>query len=62
MANQLRTVEEAARRLGLKPRTVRRWVFLRKIDYVKVGGAVRIAESELERVIEQGTVQRIRRS
>ena len=62
MANQLRTVDEAARRLGLKPRTVRRWVFLRKIDYVKVGGAVRIAESELERVIQQGTVQRIRRS
>jgi excisionase family DNA binding protein len=62
MANQLRTVDEAARRLGLKPRTVRRWVFLRKIDYVKVGGAVRIAESELERVIQQGTVQRIRRT
>lgn len=59
MAYQLRTIDEAAQRLRLKPRTVRRWVFLRKLDYVKVGGSVRIPESEIERVIEEGTVHRL---
>ena len=59
MADQLRTIDEAAQRLRLKPRTVRRWVFLRKLDYVKVGGSVRISESEIERVIAEGTVPRL---
>jgi excisionase family DNA binding protein len=59
MADQLQTIDETAQRLRLKPRTVRRWVFLRKVGYVKVGGAVRIPESEIERVISEGTVQRV---
>jgi excisionase family DNA binding protein len=62
MTDQLQTIDEAAQRLRLKPQTVRRWVFLRKVDYVKVGGAVRIPKSEIERVISEGTVQRIPRN
>jgi len=59
MADQLRTIDEAAERFRLQPRTVRRWIFLRKIDYVKVGASVRIPDSEITRVIEEGRVRRL---
>jgi len=55
---QLYDVVEASRQLGLKPRTIRRWVFLNKISYVKVGGAVRITDAEIERIVREGTVAR----
>jgi len=61
MTDQLQTIDEVAKRLRLKTPTVRRWVFLRKLDYVKVGGLVRIPESEIERVIQEGTVHRLPR-
>jgi len=57
----LRTIDEAAQRLRLKPKTVRRWVFLRKVSYVKVGASVRIPEAEIRRIIEEGTVLRLPR-
>jgi len=59
MTDRLQTIDEAAERLRLKPRTVRRWVFLRKVNYIKVGASVRIPESEIQRIIDEGTVQRI---
>jgi excisionase family DNA binding protein len=55
----LRTIDEAAQRLRLKPRTVRRWIFLRKLSYVKVGASVRIPEAEIRRIIKEGTVLRL---
>lgn len=53
---KLLTIEEAACQLGLKPATVRFWVWTRKIDYVKVGRAVRLREETIRDVIESGTV------
>jgi excisionase family DNA binding protein len=54
---RLLTIAEAADRLGLKPKTLRFWVWMRKIEYVKVNGrAVRIPERAIEHMIEQGTV------
>lgn len=58
MIGKLLTIPESARRLGVKDRTVRRWVSIRKITYVKVGAAVRISESEINRFIREGTVHR----
>ena len=55
----LQSVSEVARQLGLKVGTIRRWILLRKIDYIKVGGAVRIHASEIERIIQEGRVRRI---
>lgn len=59
MVETLHTVPEAAERLALKERTVRRWILLRKIDYIKIGGAVRIPELEIKRIIQEGRIRRI---
>jgi excisionase family DNA binding protein len=45
-------VSEAAEALGVKESTIRKWILLRKVGYSKLaGGAVRIPQRELERVI-----------
>jgi excisionase family DNA binding protein len=60
MAKQLLTIREAAQRLGLREKTLRRWVALRKIEYIKAGArAVRISSSEIDRIIEVGRVPRL---
>ena len=53
---KLLTLEEAARRLGLKPVTLRMWASARKIARCKLGRAVRIPESEIDRLIAQSLI------
>ena len=62
MTEKLLTISETANRLGLKRNTIRQWVFLRKLSYVKVGSAVRICESEIDRIVAEGTVCRLNHS
>lgn len=54
MAKML-TISEAAQALGMKPATIRSWIWKRQIGYVKVSRAVRIPADEVERLIECGT-------
>jgi excisionase family DNA binding protein len=49
---RLVSIGETARRLGLKPVTVRLWAAQRKLARVKLGTRVLIPESEIERLIE----------
>ena len=58
MSDKLLTIAEAAERLGIRPRTVRRWVSLRQIEYIKAGKSVRISEIEVQRIISEGTMRR----
>jgi excisionase family DNA binding protein len=51
-ANRLLTLREAAERTGHRESTWRAWVLLRKVPYYKVGRSVRIAERDLEKLIE----------
>ena len=53
---KLLTIEQGAERLGLKPATVRFWVWMKKIPYVKLGRAVRLREDTIQDLIQQGTV------
>jgi excisionase family DNA binding protein len=53
---RLLTIPEAAGRLGLQPSTLRFWIWTRKIEHVKVGRAVRISETVVDKVIARGTV------
>lgn len=53
---RLLTVREAAAQLGLKPATIRFWIWTRKLAHVKVGRAVRVREETIKDLIERGTV------
>lgn len=53
---RLLTIAEASERLGLKPSTMRFWIWTRKIEHVKVGRAVRVREDTIQAVIERGTI------
>ena len=53
---QLYTVFEAAKLLTLSPKTLRAWCGSRRIGVVRLHRAVRIAASEIQRLISEGTV------
>ena len=54
---RLLRVAEVAQRLGLQVSTIRRWLLLHRIEAVHLGDrAVRIKESEVDRIVLQGTV------
>lgn len=52
---KLLTVDAFASELNIKPSTVRRWLLLRKVLAVKIGRAVRIPQSEVDRIVTEGT-------
>ncbi len=52
----LLTLPEAAKRLGLQVSTLRFWVWTRRIEYIKVGRAVRLREDTVREIVEHGTV------
>ena len=50
----LLTVPAFASALNVTPACVRRWVLVRKVDWIKCGRLVRIPESEVRRIISEG--------
>ena len=60
--DRLLTVEEAAIRMNVKPRFIRRLIHERRIDVRHVGRFVRIRESAVEAFIEAGAVPAVPRS
>ena len=57
---RLLNVRQVAEQLGLRDNTIRKWIALRKIEYIKAGSAVRIRQSEIDRIVRSGTIPRIR--
>lgn len=55
-AGRLLTLREASERTGHRESTWRSWILKRKVPYHKVGRSIRIAESDLERLIEKSRV------
>jgi excisionase family DNA binding protein len=53
---RLLTLREAAERTGFRESTWRSWVLRRRVSYHKVNRSVRIAEADLERMIQQARV------
>jgi excisionase family DNA binding protein len=52
----MNTVREAAEKTGLSQACWRRWISERRVSYVRLGRAIRISQTEIERVIAAGTV------
>ena len=53
------TVKEAAIRLGVDRMTVFKWLWMRKLEYHKIGRkSVRIPVREIERILDETRVRR----
>ncbi|SHN44088.1 helix-turn-helix domain-containing protein [Cryptosporangium aurantiacum] len=57
MTDNLLTIDEAAARINMSPRYVRRLVAERRIPFHKLGRSVRIAESDLVQLVAAGRVE-----
>ena len=53
---RLLTLRECSDRTGHRESTWRAWILHRKVPFYKVGRSVRIAEADLEQIIEQARV------
>lgn len=60
-AGQLLTIEEAAERLGVTPRMIRRLTSSRRLPFVKVGRLVRFREADIAACVEAWTVPAVDR-
>ena len=54
MKQKLLTVPECAQALGVAESTVRAWIAERKLESTKVVGVVRVRESAIEALVNQG--------
>ena len=55
-SNQLLTLREAALRTGHRESTWRAWILHRRVPYFKIGRSVRVAERDIEMLIEQARI------
>jgi excisionase family DNA binding protein len=55
----LRSLPQAAARLGVTVKCLRGWVYRRKIGYVKIGRSVRISDQVIQEIIDRGTIPAI---
>ncbi len=53
---KLLTLRECSERTGHRESTWRAWVLHRRVPFYKVGRSVRIAEADLDRLIEQARI------
>ena len=51
---QLLTIGEAAERLHLSPWTIRAWIYAGRLDYVRLGRAIRVPVEAVEAKIRSG--------
>ena len=59
IAGPLLSVPDAAAYLGISPRTLRNWLSLRRIDYVKIGRLTKLSRDTLDRYIADNTVEAV---
>jgi len=50
------TVRQAADVLNLSQATIRAWLARRKLGYVRLGRAIRIPQTEIQRILLQGMI------
>jgi len=49
-------VQQAAEELGLSVACVRKWIAQRRMEYVRLGRAIRVPGAEIDRLIAEGTI------
>lgn len=53
---RLLTIQAAADRLGISPKTCYEWAAERRLPVVRLGRCLRIPDAELEKLIEDATI------
>ena len=56
MENELLTVRETARWLGLQESTIRKWILTRRLGTVRLGRSVRLRREEVEALVSKNYV------
>jgi len=60
--SKLLTVAEFAEAVGMSPKTIRQWVWMRRVPYVRVGArAIRFQPATVEEILKRGTVPALER-
>jgi excisionase family DNA binding protein len=54
--SKLLSVTEFADAVGLSPKTIRQWVWMRRVPYVRVGRAIRFRQETVEEILRRGEV------
>ena len=54
--DSLMTVEQVAEQLAIAPGTLRNWISMKRISYVKIGRLTRLKRSTLDQYISERTV------
>jgi len=57
---RLLKVPEAAEMLALSQKTIWQWIGERRIGVIRLGRAVRVPQSEVDRLMEEGTTPALR--
>ena len=57
---QLLDIDQAAERLNVTPRFIRRLIAQRRIDYLKIGKFIRFKPDDLDTWIEDQRIQHVR--
>jgi excisionase family DNA binding protein len=52
----LKSLPQAAEELGVSVRTLRSWIYQRKISYLKIGRCVRISDETIQQIINRGSI------
>lgn len=55
-ARKYHRIEWIAQVLDVSPRTVRRWIDCGLLEAVKIGGAVRVSDEELQRLLTMSRI------
>lgn len=59
--SKLLSVTEFADAVGLSPKTIRQWVWMRRVPYVRVGRAIRFRQQTVDEILNRGTVPALER-
>lgn len=55
--NRLLSVEEAAEYLGIKTKTVYKWISERRLPFIKLGSLVRFQLADLRNFVERSVIK-----
>lgn len=54
--SKLLNVKEFADALGISPKTIRQWIWMRRVPFIRVGRAIRFRTETVNEILKHGEV------